>query len=112
MINSISIGASALKVYQTKTDVIAHNVANINTEGFKPKTVHLKENNYSNIDDKTQVGSGVSVDAITENQGTANLATEFTELIKSQRSFEANVKTIKTADEMLGTLLDGELPAT
>ncbi|MBI4180128.1 flagellar hook-basal body complex protein [bacterium] len=52
-----------------------------------------------------QGGLGTLIPATVEGSN-VDIATEMVDQIVNQRSFEANTKTIRTADEMLGTLLD------
>lgn len=52
-----------------------------------------------------QNGLGTLIPGTLEGSNT-DIATEMIEQIVDQRAFEANLKPIKTADEMLGTLLD------
>ena len=75
---SLSNAVSGLKAHQTKMDVIANNVANVNTNGFKASTVTFKDSysqmrqqaNAADMDtgkggtNPMQVGSGVSIGSI------------------------------------------------
>ena len=122
---------SALKTHQIKMDVTAHNVANVNTNGFKSSSVTFKDAHPQTIQEAgaagngrgginpMQVGNGVAASSIGKNEApgammsengdifemsNTNLTKELTDMITTQRGFEANVKTIKTADEMLEEL--------
>jgi len=75
LINSLGAGESGLRGFQTKMDVIGNNIANVNTTGFKSRSVRFSEllNQNLNKDGQNtiqapsqfnQVGLGVSVSSI------------------------------------------------
>lgn len=84
MVRSLWTGATGMKAQQTNVDVIANNIANVNTMGYKKHTAQFKTLLYQTIQSKTtsangetkpvgaQVGLGVRNSAITTNftQGT------------------------------------------
>lgn len=94
-INSVAV--SALDAGRIRFAVTANNVANMNTEGFKPSTVVQGDN-------KT---GGVRVSAIKE-QGTdeVDFSREAVEMITASEGLKANIKVLQTHDEMLKTILD------
>jgi len=112
----------------TKMDVIANNIANVNTNDFQASRVTLAESFSQTIQqarsasgnnvggNSAQVGSGVSlasidrtthpgamrvVDGEVETMSNTDLAIEITSMITTQRAFEANARVIPVADEML-----------
>lgn len=115
-------GASFSKFW---IDTLAHNIANVNTinpageEGFKAMLVVAQERTDRDL---SGVGSGVQVSDIrrTEMQNpqafdpdhpyadedgyvtlpAVDLAAHMSDLIIAQRSFQANIRTIKSAEEM------------
>ncbi len=92
-----SVAVSALDAGGIRLAVAANNVANMNTEGFKPSAVVQEEN-------KT---GGLKVSAIKEQGGDeVDLSREVVELMITEAGFKANVKVLQTHDEMLKTLLD------
>jgi flagellar hook protein FlgE len=104
MINALNTAVSGLHTATIRTDVSAHDVANINTKGFAERSIVQSENQNSS-------GSHVSQIRKTPNNnplGTSNtdLATETVERITGSYDFKAQLSTIKTADTMLGELLD------
>jgi flagellar hook protein FlgE len=130
MMQAMRSGVSSLKAHQTKMDVIAHNVANVNTNDFKSSRVDLQDSFSQTIQraraantetgvagaNPMQVGSGVSVASIsrsdtpgarimagdtTEVMSNTDLAVEMTNMIVTQRGFEANARVIPVVDEML-----------
>ncbi|NOX25482.1 MAG: flagellar biosynthesis protein FlgC [Deltaproteobacteria bacterium] len=116
MISGIYSGLSSLRAIQTKTNSIANNVANINTDGFKKTRVTLHEG--------TVDGAGVTAyvqrvetpgpkvyeqtrkgETLVE-KSNVDLTEELPQMILNRRDFQANIKTIQAQDEMLGSLLD------
>ncbi|MDF1880949.1 flagellar hook protein FlgE [Sulfurimonas sp. MAG313] len=68
MIQSIYAGVSALQSYQTGIDVLANNIANVNTVGFKGRGTEFtnlfeQKISQNSITNSTQVGLGVKVSA-------------------------------------------------
>jgi len=121
MTQSMLSSASALNAHTIKMDVIAHNVVNVNTPNFQSSAVTMQESFAQTIQrvrggaNPMQVGSGVSVASInrstapgaeimvgdtTEVMSNTNLAVEMTNMIVTQRAFEANARIIPVADEM------------
>ena len=116
MISGIYSGLSALNAIQTKTNSIADNTANVDTDGFKRTKVTLQEGQPQ--------GSGVSAyvqrietpgskvyeqtpkgETLVE-KSNVDLTEELPRMLLSRRNFQANIKAIQTQDEMLGSLLD------
>ena len=75
MLLSMDTGASALEQYQEDIDVIANNIANVNTVGFKQANVNfadtLSETLGTNSVGSTQIGTGVTTSSITNDFSTA-----------------------------------------
>lgn len=114
MIDAISSALSGLIAFSTEIDVNAHNVANINTVGFKKSQtefVALETGGVLPIIQKNE-SAGPS---ILNNTGygpaqlelsNVDLVEETVNRIVAQRGFEANLQALKTADGMLGRILD------
>ena len=82
MIASMMAGISGLKVHQTRMNVIANNIANVNTSGYKASRVTFRElysrsitgasapdnNNGVGGRNPNQIGLGVGINAIMLNQ--------------------------------------------
>lgn len=76
MIKSMFSGVSGLRSHQTSLDVIANNIANVNTAGFKSSRVLFTDVYYQNMSsatapigttggvNATQIGSGAAVGSI------------------------------------------------
>jgi len=71
MLLSLDSGVSALEQFQTQLNVIANNIANVNTVGFKEADVNfadtLSETLTSTAVGSTQIGTGVATASITNN---------------------------------------------
>jgi len=117
MTNAMISSASGLRVHQTKMDVIAHNIANVNTNDFQASRVTFKDS----VHQARQAGTGVSlasidrtetpgamriVDGNVETMSNTDLAIEITSMITTQRAFEANARVIPVADEMLDEVVN------
>lgn len=92
-----SIGISGLQAAQLRLDSAAHNVANLNTPGFKRQTVTQQ-------DAPNLAGTRTRLDKASQ-EGVA-LEGEVVEQMSASYAFKANLQTLKTQDDMLGSLLD------
>ncbi|EYC52409.1 flagellar basal body rod protein [Hylemonella gracilis str. Niagara R] len=92
-----SIGISGLQAAQLRLDSAAHNVANLNTNGFRRQTV-----TQADLPDLS--GTRASVGKA-EQEGVA-LEAEVVEQMSATYAFKANLKSIQTQDDVLGSLLD------
>jgi flagellar hook protein FlgE len=122
---SMSNGLSGLQTHGAMVEVAGNNLANLNTDGFQSSGVAIGDNGTSGSD-QVEIGRGAQVLAIQSNAaelttgndptGTLNQsslagnnvdpAREMVNLILGQRGFEANLKAIRTANEMLGQAID------
>lgn len=93
-INAIAL--SALTAYDKKLSVTANNIANLNTEKFKPSEASTQDN----------AGQGVYVTISQSSTEGVDLVKEMVDLMTARQGIEANLKTIKTADEISGSVLD------
>ena len=93
-----SIGNSGLQAAQLRLDASANNLANANTPGYRRVTVA-----------QAAVAENAGVRATAQRdqqaQGVA-LEQEAVEQMSATYAFKANLKTLKTQDEMMGSLLD------
>lgn len=90
-----TITGSALQAFGTSQQVTAHNVANVNTDGFKASRVALQENG----------GGGVTA-TTAGTQDTVDISREATNLISNTQNFKVNLTVLKAADEMTKQLLN------
>jgi len=125
MINGISSNLQALSAFATSQAVTADNVANVNTDGYQSARVTLETG---------QGGYGVAVqdisrdqtpgpvryeelpvetgDGRTEGEWTAvegsnvDLATQMVHMINDENAYSANLASIRTQDELVGSILN------
>jgi flagellar basal-body rod protein FlgC len=114
MIFSVCSSLSAIRAYSVKMGVHADNVANANTEEFKKRKVVLEEGPRNDVQvNIEQVDTpGPTVTEITGDQieakelSNVDLAEEIPQTILTRNGLEANAVTLKTLDEMLGSVID------
>ena len=97
---SIQTNVASIQAHRTLMNNSAYNVANVNTDGFIPTQTTLNDtgNGVSAASSKaTDTGSPKSQTDLTK---------EIPDQIVAQEGVAVNVVSIKTQDEMLGTLLD------
>ncbi|MEA3371856.1 MAG: flagellar basal body protein [Campylobacterota bacterium] len=97
---NISNNVSSIQAHQTMLNINANNVANINTDGFRPSDTKMSDE-----------GNAVSANLrLADDNGSTksqtDLAKELPDQIIAQDAVAVNVEAIRTKDEMLGTLLD------
>ena len=98
MVSISSIGSSGLQAAQLRLDASANNVANMNTPGYRREVVAQEEVAES-------AGVHATVQREQDAKGVA-LEQEAVEQMSATYAFKANLQTIKTQDEMMGSLLD------
>ena len=114
MIDSTSASISALTAFQTKLDTTSNNIANVLTNGYKKDRVILQEGEsggvkaiVDHVDTQNMPGEAVASNKNLENElPNVDLAEEMTNLMITQKAYNANLKGLKVHDEMLGAILD------
>ncbi|MBI4379048.1 MAG: hypothetical protein HY578_08140 [Nitrospinae bacterium] len=112
MLSAISSALSGVLAFIKKTNVISNNVANLLTDDFKKSRATFTEGKNGGVNtivEKVNTpGYPIPQTPGITAQETSNvdIAEEMTNLILAEKGFKANLKTIKAADENLGTLLD------
>jgi flagellar hook protein FlgE len=114
MIFSVGNNISSLSAHATKLAVSANNVANIETEGFKKSRAVLQEGPGGavqvEIDRINTPGPLIQDDGGDQytalEMSNVDLGEEIPQTMLTQTGYEANLTMIKTADEMLGSVLD------
>ena len=114
---------SALYSLAGSLQVTANNLANVNTNEFKASSVRFETGpmdqgvRISEIRSDATPGAWVEHPVYTEEEGRArqrmgwietsntDIAREFTNMISVENAYRANVASIRTVDEMLGTIL-------
>jgi len=79
----------------------AHNVANVNTDGFIPQNTTIQEN----TNNSTKAVTSKATDTGSQMSQT-NLTKEITDQIVIEKVTKADVVAIRAQDEMFGSLLD------
>ena len=114
MILPLNPGLSGISAFSVKMNVTANNIANVNSDGFKKSRTTLKEGPSGGVlpkvdqDDTPGPSRPISENGVKGQVEASNvdLAEEVIESISTQAGYKANLKTIQTHDEMLGSLLD------
>lgn len=114
MVHPVGNTLTALNAFKKKMDVTANNVANVLTDEFKKSRVTLSENQSGGVSATVdQVDTpGILKDSIREDRivqvesSNVDLAEELTEMIPTKSAYGANLKALRTQNDMLGSLLD------
>ncbi len=115
MVQGIAASMNAIQAVAERFNRTGRNIANLNTDGYKADRVVFGEG-----PEPGTVQANVSVDlspgpvrAEETEEGmelvemsNVDLAKEMVNMMIDQRSIEANLKALKTADQMLGTIID------
>lgn len=97
----ISSNISSLMSNQTYMNNNAHNIANVNTDGFVPRNTTISEtaNGATKANSTTAASNG-------SEKSQTNLTKELTDQVTIEKVAQSNLQAIRTQDEMLGSLLD------
>lgn len=113
MSDAANVALTGLQAFDRKNDVIANNIANVNTDGFKKSRVNMAEAAPSGVKASVErvntPGDMVTIEGAQETaRETSNVNTEeeIIALSTNKFNYEANLKTVETAEEMQGTLFD------
>ena len=113
MINGIGAALMALQAFGTKQEVTSNNVANVNTDGFKKSRADFQEADPSgvivSISRVNTPGSPLPPDENTgEPRETSNvdIGEETVDLMTTKFAYTANLKTLQTTNDMIGTVID------
>lgn len=114
MLTGISSSLSGLLALQKKNESIANNTANVNTAGYKKTRVTLNEGQQETVTthtSKVETQGPLIYEQTTEGeelveQSNVEIEEEIPQQMLTKRFYQANIKTIQTQDEMLGSLLD------
>lgn len=87
---------SGVQAAQTQLQSSANNVANAQTEGYRREEVRLQ----------AQENGGVSARVEKMPEPGADLATDLVQQKMAAYAFDANLKVLKTADALAGSVLD------
>ncbi|MCI7568485.1 flagellar basal body rod C-terminal domain-containing protein [Desulfovibrio sp.] len=114
-VSSLDISSSALQTFGLGMMTTANAIANVNTDGFLPQRAVYGEMRGGGVRLESVVQEGgqpgrvqtaVERRAVTDAPSATELTREIPGMMTTQRAFEVNAVAVRTADEMLGTLLD------
>ena len=91
-----SIAVSGVQAASTRLDVSAHNIANAQTPNFHRQVVHQQSQETAGV--MTSVGKADEVGP--------DVAADLVEQMQASYSYKANLRTIQTQEQMLGSILD------
>ncbi len=96
MTSIASIALSGMNAAQTSLNSSAHNIANLNTSGFRRQEVVQT----------AQSGGGVTTTLTKASIEGLSLETDVVAQLQAKNSFLANLAVFKTSNQMAGALLD------
>lgn len=91
----MQVNQSSMMAHANYMASSANNVANVNTEGYEASRTTLQNSAQENVQ---------AVSAST--QAPTSIAREMTDQISVENGFDAQVRSIQTQDDALGTMLD------
>jgi flagellar hook protein FlgE len=91
-----SIALSGMNAAQSTLNSSAHNIANLNTSGFRRQEVAQS----------AESGGGVSTTLTSAPELGSSLETDVVAQLQAKNSFLANLAVFKTSDKMAGALLN------
>lgn len=116
MISAYQSALSGLNAFATRLHSNSNNVANVNTDGFKKTRVVNASVDPQGV--KTTVEKVDTPGALTSRESSTgqdvvelsnvDLAEELPAMTSNSHFYKANLQTIKTVDEMMGSLLDAK----
>ena len=114
MISAIHTALSGLTAFSKQIEVVAHNVANVNTDGFKKSRTEFVEIPIGGVLPVVEKDDSSGPTVLRDTGGNqtmvelsnVDLGEEVVQQIVAQRSFEANLQTLRTGDALLGSILD------
>jgi flagellar basal-body rod protein FlgC len=114
VLNAVTASVSGLLAAEKKLEATSRNVANADTDGYKRRFVSLAEGPAGGVEATVGVGTEAGAVAselrdgglVTVEKSNVDLVQETGDLVLAKPLYQANLKTLETRDEMLGTLLD------
>ena len=106
---------AGINAFFKKMDVTAHNVANLNTENYKRQIAHISEDKNGLPETKVTIDNTPGLEnprragepeGPSREMSNVNYAEEAVSMIEAEMGVKANVKALKAAGEMFGSLLD------
>lgn len=111
--SAFDTSVSGIVAAATKLQANANNVANANTNGYQTQRVDLVESPAGVEARAASVGAPNRADAAANPNGNSplppsdvNLAGEMVSMVANGNFYQANMRALQAADDMMGTLLD------
>jgi flagellar basal-body rod protein FlgC len=114
MISGMTSAISALSAFGKRMGVIADNVANVESDGFKKSRALMQEQEPGGVRvtiSRVETAGPRVVEETTEGLeerelSNVNLEQEIPGALLTEKMFTANTKVVKTEEEMIGSVLD------
>ena len=114
MISAIHTALSGLTAIGKQIEVVANNVANVNTDGFKKSRTEFVEIPTGGVLPVVEKDDSSGPTVLRDTGGNqtmvelsnVDLGEEMVQQIVAQHSFEANLQTLRTGEALLGSILD------
>jgi flagellar basal-body rod protein FlgC len=110
MISGTSASLAALFTFGRKLSSNAGNISNVNTDGYKKKVSTIVENNQGlpdlSVTESDSPGALVEEAGVMRETSNVDLTEEMPQMIVTQRGYEANIKALKTQEELEKAVLD------
>jgi len=114
MISGMYSAISALSAFGKRMGVIADNVANVESDGFKKSRALMQEQEPGGVRvtiSRVETAGPRVVEETTEGLeerelSNVNLEQEIPDALLTEKMFTANTKVVKTEEEMIGSVLD------
>ena len=107
MISPVS-NLSAMQAFTVGQHGVGYNIANINTDGFRPVAVHYRSGPTDLTVEPvvTRQTAQLSDSLAVKEPSRTDLAREITHMIMNQRAFEANAVVVRTWGDTVGRFID------
>ncbi len=106
-ISSLSSGLSGLIANSTALDSSGNNIANASTNGYTPEVVNFQQGVTGGVSvNISKAGAAASANENANAPSGTDLTTETVNSIQYKAGFDFNAQVVKTADQVLGTLLN------
>ncbi|WP_423019078.1 flagellar basal body rod C-terminal domain-containing protein [Undibacterium sp. MH2W] len=112
-ISSLSSGLSGMIANAKALDSSANNIANSSTNGYRPEVANFEERspngvtvNISQAGAAAASGATASSSSSSEAPSGTDLTSDTVNSIQYANAFKLNAQVVKTADQVLGTLVD------
>ncbi len=111
MIDGFNVSLAGLNVFSRQLETIANNTANVNTDGYKAQKATIKEDKEGGpeltISLNTTPGIPIQVpDSPVRETSNVDLSGEMPNLLVARKGYEANLKVLKTEEELSKSALD------